>query len=484
LALKNRNISSYQADPQAIDEVPELRELRGAIERKAINKPLWIKLLSKEALRDLEDKGERGRFPWSKSTYGRLLLLDWKEATKKITVRRAEKNDARIIASWATNRDEVAFIGEFGEILPENKVHQWINNALGAFVLEYLKQKTPVAFANISLLENNKQKFEVGRLLVAPEWRRMGLGSSLLQHLCSMLGEIRSDPHLASIGRGVTLARVVAQNNIGIRLIEALPFRKETKVTNLPDSTICKWYRYLDGSEVSRFGKEVRTLREKIGISQEYLAFQVGLKRTTINMIELGQRFPSFGSLPKICTILGRENQDQRIKLLLAAIGEEREKYVYPSISEEHDASQDLWVITDKLAELEPELQSYLLDSIHALESSFDRYYFLPLGAWDKQGKILFEKFRSANVNENTLSQHFRFYETDDEALCVLRVAIENPKSLGKIKATIGGEGYTRVPLDAEQSSRLRDFIKSKIDKLEANQKIKGYHSCFPERTK
>jgi DNA-binding XRE family transcriptional regulator/GNAT superfamily N-acetyltransferase len=462
-----------------------MQNLLETLKHTIVHTHLEKKPLSKEAIKALDKRRESGPLPWSK--YEKGQLIDWRKALDKIELRPAEASHANTIASWAMTPDEVVFLGEEGTHLPETTVHDWMTASLASFILAYTQKRVPVAFANIIELETNKNNFEVGRLFVDPVWRRMSLGSTLFQHLCSSLSNVCKDVRIAGTPRKAIFARVVSRNAIGIQLIERLPFREEIPADNLPDNTTCTWYRYLDGSEPYRVGKEIKARRAETGVSQEYLAFQVSLSRTTINMIEAGHRLPSFESLSKICAVLGRKSQDQRISLLLATIGEERESpHAYPPISKQHDTSTcDLWVLTDKLAELEQELSGIFRSSIRALETGFDRYYILPSGAWDKQGKTLLAKFRAEGVNDSMLHRQCRFYETKNDVLCVLRVAIENPNSLGRTRISIGGEGYTRVPLDDDQASHFRDFIKSAIDNLEASHEHEawGYKLCFPPRT-
>lgn len=53
------------------------------------------------------------------------------------------------------------------------------------------------------------------------------------------------------------------------------------------------------------FGKRVRELREKIGLSQEALAEKAGLHRTYISSIELGERNVSLANILKLSRALG-----------------------------------------------------------------------------------------------------------------------------------------------------------------------------------
>ncbi len=52
------------------------------------------------------------------------------------------------------------------------------------------------------------------------------------------------------------------------------------------------------------FGKKIRAIRDRRGISQESLAFQCGLDRTYISGIERGTRNPSLTNILKIAASL------------------------------------------------------------------------------------------------------------------------------------------------------------------------------------
>jgi transcriptional regulator with XRE-family HTH domain len=55
----------------------------------------------------------------------------------------------------------------------------------------------------------------------------------------------------------------------------------------------------------SRFGKRVRDLRKKKGLSQEAFADSCGLDRTYVSGIERGVRNPSLVNLEKLADALG-----------------------------------------------------------------------------------------------------------------------------------------------------------------------------------
>jgi len=53
------------------------------------------------------------------------------------------------------------------------------------------------------------------------------------------------------------------------------------------------------------FGRKVRDLRQKLGISQEKLAERCGLHRTYVGGIERGERNPSLMNIGRIAKALG-----------------------------------------------------------------------------------------------------------------------------------------------------------------------------------
>ncbi len=56
---------------------------------------------------------------------------------------------------------------------------------------------------------------------------------------------------------------------------------------------------------LAKFGSTVRELRKSRGLSQEKLAFEVGMDLTSINEIENGRRNPTLRTIVKIAQALG-----------------------------------------------------------------------------------------------------------------------------------------------------------------------------------
>jgi transcriptional regulator with XRE-family HTH domain len=52
-------------------------------------------------------------------------------------------------------------------------------------------------------------------------------------------------------------------------------------------------------------GDHIRKAREKVGFTQEELAFRSKLSRNYISLLELNQKSPTFDTLMRICEALG-----------------------------------------------------------------------------------------------------------------------------------------------------------------------------------
>ena len=58
-------------------------------------------------------------------------------------------------------------------------------------------------------------------------------------------------------------------------------------------------------TELSRFGRRIRTLREGIGLSQEQLADKAGIHRTYVGGVERGERNLGLKNVYRIADALG-----------------------------------------------------------------------------------------------------------------------------------------------------------------------------------
>lgn len=53
------------------------------------------------------------------------------------------------------------------------------------------------------------------------------------------------------------------------------------------------------------FGRVLRAYRKKRGFTQEILAFEAGLDRTYVSLLELGARSPTLDTITALCQALG-----------------------------------------------------------------------------------------------------------------------------------------------------------------------------------
>ena len=182
------------------------------------------------------------------------IAIDW----SKIAVWEATTEEARTIAEWAQTPNEALWLGAAEDHLKESTVRTWIEKSWGAFVLYETDGKdTPVAFANVALLNAGSTEFriEVGRLLVPPTHRRQGLGSTLVQHLSAAVNKTIEEVFLNTAGRVPTListpseinVRAMKENDIVLRLIKRLPFLDTISPLSPldPHYRHYHWFKYL-----------------------------------------------------------------------------------------------------------------------------------------------------------------------------------------------------------------------------------------------
>ncbi|WP_336509796.1 helix-turn-helix transcriptional regulator [Stutzerimonas stutzeri] len=66
------------------------------------------------------------------------------------------------------------------------------------------------------------------------------------------------------------------------------------------------------------FGCVLRKLRKQKRLSQEKLAFEAGLDRTTISLLELGKRSPTLDTIMTLCAVLDIQLVDMAVEMLIA----------------------------------------------------------------------------------------------------------------------------------------------------------------------
>jgi transcriptional regulator with XRE-family HTH domain/GNAT superfamily N-acetyltransferase len=412
----------------------------------------------------------------------------------KPSLRVATEQDTEIIASWVKNECELLWLGGVVELPVKQQVKNWITTSLGGFLLECTPSgkeiglRDPVAFATVAYFgdNTNKEAVEVGRLIVDPRRRHLGFGSTLLRHLSSA---VQLAQHPSERAPTAVHIRTFSDNNIAIAMINGLPFdeHEAPQWASEIDVERCRWFSYRLLMWPSFLGEEMRSFRKKRNLSQATLAFQCGVTRATINMIESGRRHPSLDLLQTLTRILGNR-QFERVRLLLAAIGESPEtglRTYEPLQQQESSINSNLWIISDQLAEA---IDSRFLDaSKTAIHRGFDRWYFVPAGQWsEKRVKFLVNLFKDSYIEDAALIRHLRFYEAPS-FLCNLRIEIKNPGSLYADSVTVEGEGTGRVLLGQNRGSALLLSILEIVTALEEfakrgeSRSIDGFCRLFPK---
>lgn len=100
-------------------------------------------------------------------------------------------------------------------------------------------------------------------------------------------------------------------------------------------------------------GKKIKTLRKTRGLSQEDLAFKLGMQRSTISNYEIGRRSPSLRELEKISSILG---------VGLDYFGLQKEKNVYDLVSRAKLVFEDKEISDQEKANAYKEIMRLYLD--------------------------------------------------------------------------------------------------------------------------
>lgn len=408
--------------------------------------------------------------------------------TNKLKIEPALARHAHIIAGWA-KAGEPRWIGATKTKLAPEEVRTWIKESVGSYLLVDAEAGDLLAFANVALSQDDDfSRTEVGRLLVPPGKREHGFGSTLVRNLCAAItSAYKNTKELSSVSEKVTVSRVLADNPVGLQFIETLPFQ----AVEAGEDTEHIWYEYILDRRLPRLlGQRMEALRRlpELKMSQAQLAFLCGVQRETINMIESGRRTASLELLTSICRILGSRKRDQieKAEILLAAIGEEREKSLgqYKTIYDEAPAGPNhLWIATDTMAESIAD--NYYEDTRDAIAKGFDRFYFMPTGKWVDEGEPLLQRLHSdlGAADKENLERTFRFYEIEPSWLCSFRIAVANPNGSdpGSNKITVGAKELRRVELSDDQSRDILRLLKRGVDDADNGREgTPKFIRCFP----
>lgn len=382
-----------------------------------------------------------------------------------VSVRPAEHRDASKISIWLKDDAEFQWLGEDPAGEREAAVQRWLEEAKVALLL--LEDSAPIAFANVAMLQSPSDSAELGRLIVHPNKRKQGVGSTLLQHLGVSIVNTANRKRADS---PTLFARVAPENVAGHKLLKALPFSKEHDAQGFPDALHYDWFRYKPRAHSRNFGESLRRIRELHHLTQAQLAFLCGIRRPTINMVESGRRLPSIELLQRFQEILA-ESEFERAVLLFAAVSEPRPKNLREfqplSPSQQQTRDYNLWIFTDRLAEFQD--KAYMANTREALEGGSHRWYFLPRGEVVDEGRPLFNFLRrevpSAFNDDRRL---VRIYEAP-QAMCRLRLVVHNPQDPSRVFADIEGEDGQRMRLSEPAVEGFVRAIRSEMQKQELN---------------
>lgn len=402
----------------------------------------------------------------------------------KVHLRIANAKDADLIAGWIEGND-LQWLG--GSTSAKEDFRDWISHSFAAFILLYpgnSEQLEEVAFANIAPLGpfSPALDVEIGRLIVPEPWRWRGFGTSLLHYLSRATVYVlstlnRFDKHI--------YMRVHKDNTHGLSMLKLLPYDENTPPAGITsdESKTYEWFMFRPSATPSKFGQLTSSLRKERGLSQQLLAFQCGVTRATINMIENGRRNPSVELLQSLCVILGK-TEITRIAMLLSLIGDTPSSSLSSLTTltqEQSPRSENLWVITDWIAEVSGAGSGFLDELTKALLSGKERWYFIPSGLFKHEGKQLLNLLENRHIHPDVVSRYLRFYEAPD-ILCHLRIAIHDPVDFGAKAVTIEGKNNTRVFLPETSISGFVQYIRRVVGSLEktAHKEYAGFSRLYP----
>lgn len=411
----------------------------------------------------------------------------------RLGIREAGPTDVSVIRSWIRDEEELAWLGgDLGGTADEH-VARWTRASHAPFVLTYRDERAgerPVAFANLAPFGPDSlgagPELEVGRLVVDPSWRRRGLGSTLLRHLSGVAAVVSSrgfgsggEPH----------ARVCHDNEAALAMVRRLPFVRDEPPAwaGSEETRIYEWFHFRSHARPSLLGPAVRDLRDRRGLSQAILAFQCGVQRATINMIEAGKRNPSIEVLRSLCAVLAETELD-RVRLLLASIGEppSRSLRAYEPLSSpsgiDHD---DLWILADELAEA---LDARFAEiSRQAIALGRNRWYFVPPSVLRERGPELLDLFRGQGITPEMRQRHLRLYEAPS-LFCQLRVEVRNPRQFDADSVSVEGEDHSRVPMSMDRAKALLLNLRTIVTAIDDRSRrgehgaLHGFSLCYPYR--
>lgn len=427
--------------------------------------------------------------PMAKEASGRSQqeAIDWPGAE----IRLASESDISTISEWVSaSRKE--WIGLSSDAAVDDEIAQWITSSVAACVLDYAplgavadtarprsrgkKIRRPhgkaVAFATIVATTESEHvpQIEVGRLVVAPGWRRKGFGSAITWHLARAARKTLCDMRFRD---SAVYVRVHKDNLPCHQLVLGLPFVAVENVHEhrfMDEVPECLWYRDTLSPWPVLMGEVLPLLRARSRTTHSDLAFSCGVNRATINMIESGLRHPSLELLRNICLLLHLPEIDSAT-LLLSAIGQKMENlasYDRFSPTDKHN----LWIISDVIAELvDPPT---FAATRRALERRCDRWFFIPAGTWEHQGRKLEARLTSKETMDDDaydnfsaqVERHLRIYEAPP-ILCQFRIEIRDPGRASATTMTVEGEREWRIPVGSGRMEAIVSALQNAVMSVE-----------------
>ena len=343
----------------------------------------------------------------------------------RLTFRHALETDVHEVASWIAEPEHV-FLGVLGECILDN-VTSWISE--GTSLVLCAEHIGLVGFCNAVEVGTNQN--EVGRLVVSPRFRRLGLGTKLIRR---MLEELR--------GRGdKAIVRVHRDNEIGLTFFANLSFEKTSPKAEWADIDTYQWFQAPIWEGLDFFASKVRAHREMLGLQQKELFTRLGTSRSSLSDLENGRKWPSRELLIALLETLDLDEYEV-VELLLSLVGRRpsRQLQVLAPIDSSVQTSSHLWVITDILAEMS--IPGFYSATLLALRQGYQRIYFLDEHPY--QFIEMLERDLSPKAKKSV-----KIFPAPKN-LTNMRMVFADPDGIDAASLTVEGLDNTRISLSNE----------------------------------
>lgn len=420
----------------------------------------------------------------------------------EVSLELATAECASDIASWIVDDQELRWLGGGAVSTREAEILKWINEAIIAFRI--LAQDQACGFITVQrgAFGIVGSGFEIGRLLIAPKFRRKGIGSAVTghvdRHLHQMLdmfqnGSLEADTlhcyfdgvcheemlvQCSSAGAEV-LMRSFRDNQAALRLLRKLPLRTLKDSSKKPDNSHL-WFTSKLRSVQRGPASAIEARRNNAKMSMVRLAALSGIKQSTISNLEKGIRRPSWENYRSLMGILSVSEVDY-VKMALEFFEEDLPEHivqagsVFESLA---DDKKDKWIISDILAETQD--YEVFKRSVEAIRKGYKRYYFTPHDKDYSDIRNLMGNFRS-ELGSGISAMPIRFYRAP-EYLCHLRLVFENVDTVGMSveNATAAGPNRTRVSLDHEAAKNIVRKLRGEMEFLKRDPSRREGFSIYP----